>query len=223
MHVYVRRRKLHRPNFLQGESFGIGSCRTIFFPHEQKKKQGRVCVCMSVCESLSTCSSCYSTVVNTQMHQKFATFSGRVPRPAFWAFFSLQCLGFILIALCRCIRDPNACVCEWQTAALARTGIYACSATQTGFRSLWKSAPLQHRVGGFGWVFCSDTTEQQPFFTMIEKLISTLWWWWVWRAMIGVCFLPHAIITEFCLWKHKTKTYWDFGVVMKPGLCGALE
>lgn len=38
----------------------------------------------------------------------------------------------------------------------------------------WKSAPLGHIVGGFGWIFRSDTTEQQPCFITIEKLISTL-------------------------------------------------
>lgn len=50
------------------------------------------------------------------------------------------------------------------------------SAMQTGFRSRWKPAPSQCVVGGFGRVSRSDTTEQQPCFIMIEKLISTLWW-----------------------------------------------
>lgn len=194
----------------------------IFFPMSRKKyKKEYVCVCVSA-KAYPLVALVILQWLILRCTRNLQPFLEECLSQLFGPFF-LQCLGFILIALCRCIWDPNACVCKWQTAALARMGIYACSATQTGFRSLWKSAPLQDIVGGFGWVFCSDTTEQQPFFIMIEKLISTLWWWWVWRAMIGVCFLPHAVITKFCLWKHKTKTYWDFGVVMKPELCGALE
>jgi len=50
--------------------------------------RARVHVCVRVCEDLPTCSSCYTTVVNTQLHWKFAAFLEECPWPAFWAFFS---------------------------------------------------------------------------------------------------------------------------------------
>ena len=78
---------MHGANLLQGESFGIESRQTGFFPMSRKKYKEE-CVCMCICENLPTCSSCYTTAVNTQMHQKFAAFLEECPLPAFWAFFS---------------------------------------------------------------------------------------------------------------------------------------
>lgn len=71
------------------------------------KKYKELLVSVCVREILSTCCCCYSTVVNARMHQKLATILADCHLSAFGDFF-LQCLFFILVVLCRCIRDPDA-------------------------------------------------------------------------------------------------------------------
>lgn len=193
-----------------------------FFPCEQGKNTKK-----SLCVFVKTCLFVVFVVllwVILRCTGNLQPFWRSAPCQLYRPLF-LQCLIFILVALCRCIQDPGAFVSG--AAALAGMELWLCvqahSAVEAGLRSRWKSSPLQCIAGCSGWIFRSDTTEQQSCFVMIEKLISTLWRWWVWRAMIGVCFLPHAVITGFCLWKHKPKTYWDFGVVMKREPCDALE
>lgn len=56
----------------------------LFFPPVRRKEtRENVCVHMCVCENLPTCSSCYTTVVNTQTHQKFAAFLEQCSLPDF--------------------------------------------------------------------------------------------------------------------------------------------
>lgn len=125
MHVYVR--KLHWAYLLRGESFGIELCQTTFFPHEQKKIQRRVCV--YACVSVKT----YPLVALVlewlilRYIRNLLPFWGSAPCQLFGPFFFLQCIIFVMITLCRCIWEPNAYVCKWQTAASACTGIWLCA------------------------------------------------------------------------------------------------
>lgn len=55
-----------------------------------KNTRNSLCLCVSVCvcEILSTCCCCYSTVVNARMHQKLATILADCHLSAFGDFFS---------------------------------------------------------------------------------------------------------------------------------------
>lgn len=194
----------------------------LFFPHEQRKNTKSLYVSVKAYLLVAFVGLLWVILRCTGNLQPFwRNAPCQLYRPLF-----LQCLNFYFGSFVQ-VHAGSKCLCKWWAAVLAGMELWLCvqahSAMKAGFRSRWKSSPLQCIAGCFGWIFRSDTTEQQSCFVMIEKLISTLWRWWVWRAMIGVCFLPHAVITGFCLWKHKPKTYWDFGVVMKRELCDALE